>query len=235
MKRLSVNNLFWLILLLGTNLQAQVFIPFANWQRLSNCTATYCPTLSPIVATLQGTAGTTQVVNTCVDDGNTLVTFPFDFFLGNTAYRDWYFGSNAYVTAGAGSSVYTPLDATSPALPKFMVNANDGNYQKLYTIIGTNYVRVRFEGNSAYAKCNAIDTIFEITYYRTTVNYQYVQIVFGAQGVTNGAFGIADASTYYANTTPITANTSYVFYSYNGGKTWFILPNYSITGAGTTI
>ena len=235
MKQLPVKRLFWLIFVLGTNLQAQVFIPFANWQSLKNCTATYCPTLSVTVATLQGTAGMTQVVNTCVDDGNTLVTFPFDFFLNDTAYRDWYFGSNAYVTAGAGSTVYTPLDATSPALPKFMVNANDGNYQKLYTKIGTNYVRVRLEGNSAYGTCNSINTIFEITYYRTTVNYQYVQIVFGNQGVTNGAFGIANTSTYYANTTPITANTSYVFYSYNGGKTWFILPNYSITGAGTTI
>lgn len=215
--------------------RAQIFIPYTYWQSLINCSSTYCPTLTALNATLQGTAGMTQVVNTCIDDDSIMVTFPFDFFLSNVLYRNWYFGSNAFITAGAGSAVYTPLNAGSPNLPKLMINANDNNYQKLYTITGTNYVRVRYEGNSAYATCNSIDTIFEVTFYRTTVNYQYVQIVFGSQGVTNGPFGVATATTYLANTTPITPNQSYVFYSYNGGNTWFILANYSITGTGTNL
>lgn len=185
-------------------------------------------------ATLQGTAGMTQIINACVDDGNILVTFPFDFFLNDIPYLDWYIGSNAYITAGTGSSVYTPLNAGSPPFSKFMVNANDGNYQAIYQKSGLNYVRVRFEGNSAYGTCNAKNTIYEITFYRTTVNYEYVQIVFGNQGVTNGQFAVGTDTTYYASTT-VTANSSYVFYSTNGGKKWTILPGYSITGAGTTL
>lgn len=220
--------------LVSLKAQAQVFVPYAFWQDLENCTSNYCPTLSPVAATLQGTAGMTQLVSTCVDDGFTAITFPFEIAINNTNYATWYFGSNAYITATAGSAIYSPINASSPALPKFMIDARDDNYQRLYSISGTNYIRVRYEGNSTYNTCSSINMIWEITFFRPTVNYQYVQVVFGTLNVTTGAFGVANASTFYASTSAA-ANSSFVLYSYNGGTTWFILPNYSITGAGTTL
>lgn len=228
-------NLFLFLLSIANICQAQVFVPFSHWAERKNCTSSYCPTLTLATATLQGTGGMTQIVSTCVDDSAILVTFPFDFFLNQTAYKSWYIGSNTYITAGAPSAVYASLGAANPPLPKFHLGAGDANYQLAYTRSGANYIRMRVEGNSAFGTCGSRNTVYEITFYRTTVNYQYVQIVFGAHGATAGPFGVANASTYYASTTPITANSSYVFYSTNGGITWTILPNYSITGAGTTI
>jgi hypothetical protein len=227
-----------MILILSLSLtiicRAQVFVPFSHWTERNNCSTGYCPTLNVSAASLLGTAGMTQIVSTCIDDNSILVQFPFDFFLNQTAFTNWYIGSNTYITAGAGSAVYSGLSASVPALPKFHIGAGDGNYQAVYKISGTNYIRMRVEGNSAYGTCS-VNTIYEITFYRPTVNYQYVQIVFGAHGRTNGQFGVANASTYYASNPTLTINSSYVFYSTNGGINWTILPNYSITGVGTTL
>lgn len=226
--------IYFMISLSFTHSKAQVFIPFSHWAERKNCTSGFCPILTIGSAALAGTAGMTQIVNTCVDDGSVIVNFPFDFYLNNTAYNNWYIGSNLYITAGAGSSVYSPLNASSPALPKFHFGSSDANYQKVYSKSGTNYIRVRYEGNSAYGTCS-VNTIYEVTFYRTTLNYQYIQVVFGAHGNVGGPFGMANASTYYATATPIVANSSYVLYSTNGGVTWTILQGYSITGTGTTI
>lgn len=231
------NNKFIFILIIIVSIQSstQVFIPFSFWQRLENCSATYCPTLNPMSASLQGTAGMTQIIDSCIDDNSILVTLPWDFHIVNTPYRNWYIGSNTYITAGAGSSVYTPINASSPALPKFHLGAGDANYRRVYTISGTNYFRVRYEGNTAFGTCGSQNLFYEATFFRPTVNYQYVQVVFGTHGQTGRPFGVADTTTYYVSTTPITQNSSYVFYSHNGGTTWFLLPNYSITGTGTTL
>lgn len=215
--------------------RAQVFIPFAFRQKLENCTATYCPTLNPVSAPLNGTTGMTQIVNTCVDDNFTAITLPFDFYINSTMFRNWFVGSNTYLTAGTGATDYSGLGATVPAFPKFLIGAGDHNHQKVYTKSGTNYYTVRSEGNSAYGTCNAINIIYEITFYRPTVNYQFVKVVFGTHGRTNGAFGVANNSTYYASNATLTQNSSYVFYSYNNGVVWFLLPNYSITGNGVNL
>lgn len=223
------------LLLFSINLQAQVFVPAGYWRGYSNCTTDYCPTLNPMNAALQGTGGSTQIVSTCIDDNFIGVTLPWDFHMGDVPFRNFFIGSNTYITAGTGSSLYSGLSASVPAFPKFHLGAGDANYQRVYRTNGANYYRVRYEGNSAYGTCGSVNTIYELTFFRPTVNYQYVQIVFGAHGGTGRPFGVASASAWYQTATPITANSSYVIYSTNGGNTWTLLPNYSISGAGTNL
>lgn len=225
---------FFIFLFLISSSQSQVFIPLSYYTERNNCTANYCPTLTPIVATAKGTAGMTQIVSSCVDDGFTQINLPFDVHMSDVNYNTWFIGSNTYLTAGTGSTQYSSLGASGPALPKFLFGGTDANYQKVYSISGTNYFRFRSEGNTPYSNCSAINVIYEVTIFRPTVNYQFVQVVFVSHGNLNAPFGAASASAYYATTTPF-AITSYVFYSYNGGNSWFLLTNYSITGAGTTL
>lgn len=66
-----------------------MFIPFGFWQPLENCSTKYCPTLNVLSGTLAGTVGTTQIVNTCVDDSSAMVTLPFNFHIVGNAYRNW--------------------------------------------------------------------------------------------------------------------------------------------------
>lgn len=230
---LRLNLVLFFLFIFNTS-QSQVFIPFSYNQSLSNCTTSYCPTLTLVAATLQGTAGSTTVVNNvCTDDNFSTLTLPFEFAIAGANYKNYYVGSNGYITAGTGSTLYSGLGAAVPAFPKFMFGAEDRNYQYVYTKSGTNYFRTRVEGNNAYGTCS-VNSIYELTFYRPTVNYLYVQVVFGVYAATSLQQQVASASAYYATQT-ITPNTSYVFWSYNGGKTWTILTGYSITGAGTTL
>ena len=72
-----MNNkfIYFLIALSFTQSKAQVFVPFSHWAERKNCTTGYCPILTVGSATLQGTGGMTQIVNTCVDDASIGVTF----------------------------------------------------------------------------------------------------------------------------------------------------------------
>lgn len=226
-----------------TTLWAQIFIPHSYWQDLSSCKASYCPTPSPIAATLQGTSGMTQIVNigTCAtsgagDDAFVQINLPFNFAVNSLGYTNWYVGSNGYITGGAGSTVYSPIDGTSPAIRKFLLAAADNSYKFVYSISGTNYFRVRYEGYAS-TDCTGTQIIYEFTFYRPDgMGNQYAVVVFGTNGRTNGQFGVASQSAYLLNNTgSLSANQSYLFTSNNSGLTWTLQAGWSLTGTGTNL
>jgi len=72
----------------------------------------------------------TSLQNGSVDDNFVSVTIAPTTFFG-TSRTTAYIGSNAYITFGAGSALYSGLSATVPAVDKFMFNAADRSYQRV--------------------------------------------------------------------------------------------------------
>lgn len=234
---------FAFALFFQTALEGQVFIPHTFWQNLITCTTTYCPAPSPIAATLQGTAGMTQIVNigTCAtsgagDDQNVQITLPFNFAINSLGAQIWFVSSNAYITADTSSTAYSGLSGSNPAIRKFHLGAADNSYKRVYSIAGTNYFRVRYEG-FASTNCTGTQIIYEFTFYRPLgMGPQYAVVVFGTHGSTGGQFGIASPSAYLLNNTgSLSANQSYLFSSDNNGVTWTSQAGWSVTGPGTTL
>ena len=65
-----------------------------------------------------------------MDDNFVTVTITSTTFFG-TARTSAFIGSNAYITFGSGSSAFSGLSTTNPALDKFMFNAADRSYQRV--------------------------------------------------------------------------------------------------------
>lgn len=222
---------------------AQIFIPHAFWQDLEPCKTAYCPIPNPVAATLQGTGGMTQVVNTVTcagsggagDDEFVQINLPFNFAINSLANIDWYLGSNTYITAGAGSTVYNSLSGSNPAIRKFHLGAADNSWKSVYTISGLNYFRIRYEGKANTNCSSGTDIIYEFTFYRPAgMISQYAVVVFGTHGRTGGQFGVASNSAYLLNNTgSLSANQSYLFTSNNSGVTWTSQAGWSISGTGT--
>jgi hypothetical protein len=73
----------------------------------------------------------TQVVSQSVDDGSVQIAFPFSInFLGQN-YSSVFIGSNTYLTFGAGSSIFSGISPSNPALPGIHLCARDNSYQKV--------------------------------------------------------------------------------------------------------
>lgn len=234
---------FIVALLFQNRLLAQVFIPHSFWQDLSPCKANYCPTPSPVAATLQGTGGMTQIVNigTCAtngagDDQNVQVNLPFNFAINSLGYTNWFVSSNAYLTGGSSSTAYNSLSGSNPAIRKFHLGAADNSYKAVYSLTGTNYLRVRFEGYAS-TDCTGTQIIYEFTFYRPDgMGNQYAVVVFGTHGRTGGQFGVASQSAYLLNDTgSLSASQSYLYTSNNGGVTWTSQAGWSLTGTGTNL
>ncbi len=224
---------------------AQIFVPHTFWQDLTACKVNYCPAPNPVAATLQGTGGMTQVVNTVTCAGNggagddefVQVNLPFNFAINSLGSTDWYMGSNTYITASTGATNFNSLSGSIPAFRKFHLGAADNSWKSAYTISGTNYFRVRYEGKANTNCSSGTDIIYEFTFYRPAgMGSQYAVVVFGTHGRTGGQFGVASASAYLLNNTgSLSANQSYLFTSNNGGVTWTSQAGWSISGTGTNL
>jgi hypothetical protein len=87
------------------------------------------------------------------DDGFWTLTLPFNVeFIGLTT-NIIYPGTNTYITFGGGSSNFSSLSFSNPALRKIMISSADNSCQRLY--YGTEgsspnrTYRIRYEGNAA--------------------------------------------------------------------------------------
>lgn len=88
------------------------------------------PSLGASSATSWPPTNWTSLQNASVDDAFVSVTIAATTFFG-TSRTTAYIGSNAYITFGAGSALYSGLSATVPAVDKFMFNAADRSYQRV--------------------------------------------------------------------------------------------------------
>lgn len=161
-----------------------------------------------ITNTLVGATGT-LLQNGSVDDNFLQVTLPFTINFLGTPYSSIFVGSNSYITFGTGSSVYSNLSASNPALPKIMLGSADNSYQRIYQeITGTTpnrVCRIRYEGTASVGGITGSPTIvWEALFYENIPNQIDIQV--GSHARLTGVFGVYGAATHVLPIPP-TQNT----------------------------
>ena len=101
---------------------------------------------SPISSDLTGLTASTSPDTGGNDDGYWEIGCPWDIEYLGTNYSNVYIGTNMYLTFGAGSTTFSSISATNPAIPKIMVGGADNSIQRIYT--GTFDTNVAKAGNS---------------------------------------------------------------------------------------
>ena len=123
--------------------------------------------VGPSSATLTDTAGWTQIQSVNADDASRQVSLGFNVSFNTTSYSSVYIGSNTYITFGSGSSNYSGLSASNPAIPGVHMCAADNSYQKVfYKLDNASTMRVRYEGNNSTSGTVGSPTIvYEAVFY----------------------------------------------------------------------
>ena len=131
---------------------------FATAMSLTVITDSHAATanVSTITNTLLGAGSLASLTTPTVgnnDDGYWTLALPFSIEYLGTTYSTIYVSTNHYVTFGAGSTVWSGLNATTPNLPKIMWSCADNSVQRIYYgVEGTapnRTYRVRVEGAAA--------------------------------------------------------------------------------------
>lgn len=195
-------------------------------------------TKAPVYGAGGGTyppSGWTGLKDISVDDESLSVNIASAFTINSTDYTTVYIGSNTYITFGSGSTAWSSLSSSNPALNKFMLGAADNSYQRVSSFTsGTNYTRIRYEGSASTSGTVGSPTIvYEATFFNKSLtgSVPVLEVLFGNHGRTAGQAGVANTSTYYATYTQA-ANQSYVFVGNSTGTSWTIYTGYYMAGTG---
>ena len=215
-------------------MQAMVFTAGPNIAEYYRSAGTKAPTLGSGGASWTP-AGWTSLQNVSSDDANVTVPLAVNFTINSTTYTSTFVVSNSYLTFGSGSTAYSGLSGSSPALNKIFFGAADNSYQRVaYISSGTDYTRIRYEGNgSTSGTLGSPGIVAEITFFNPakTGSVQLVELLIGNHNRTSGIFGIANTSAYYASGT-IAANQSYVFEGNLTGTSWTLNSGSYVNGTG---
>lgn len=179
-------------------------------------------------------SGWTQIYDGQVDDTPLEITgMPFTFTFNGVGYTSFWLSPNGYITFGSGSSQYTGLGNTNPALPKIFLNAMDDSMQKVFVRSTANTFRVRVEGNTNPAGTGSA-RVHEIAFFNPSQfdGFLVFEVRMGLMPETTGLFNVYSASALLSTDTPPTpaADKSWLFVGADlAGTDWFIAPAYSIT------
>jgi len=166
------------------------------------CTITQTPsgseaaTVSSITPSLLGAASLTVSTTPTVgnnDDGYWTLSLPFSITYLGTTYSTIYPSTNFYLTFGNGSTVWSGVSITNPALPKIMWCAQDNSVQRIY--YGTEGVapnrtfRVRQEGTSTTSgSVGSPSMICEWKFYENAPSQIDLQVGINSAKTTGGGF-----------------------------------------------
>lgn len=169
------------------------------------------------------------------DDSSISIPFPFTWTFNGTGYTGCYIGSNAYITFGGGSSSYSGLSASNPALNKIMMNAGDRSYQSVAYLSTANYVRIRYEGAAGTSGTVGASTcIYEVVFINptNTGSVPTVEFRFGSWANSGGVTGIYSSSAALTTTGTFAASgiSSVVLQGNSTGVTWTSYPANYIYG-----
>lgn len=176
------------------------------------------------------------IQNASVDDAfRTISAIPFTFYHSGLGTSTVYVGSNSYLTYGGGSNNYNGLSASNPALPKYFFGSADNSYQRVsYYVSGTDYIRIRYEGNgSTSGVVGNPGIVYEVTHFNPILfnGNNVIELLVGKHNRPGGAslFGAANSSTFSVSST-IAANQSYVFVGSATGNNHVLHIGHYITG-----
>ncbi len=123
--------------------------------------------VGPSSATLSPSTGWTQTVSSNFDDANHKITFGFNTSFNGNSFDGVFVSSNTYLTFGTGSSSYSGLSASNPAIRGVHMCADDNSYQKVfYKLDSAGVMRVRYEGhNSTSGTVGSPTIVYEAVFY----------------------------------------------------------------------
>ena len=183
-------------------------------------------------------SGWTGLQNSSSDDASISIALSFAFYIDNTAYTTVFIGSNGYLTFGNGSTQYSGLSASNPAVPKLMFGAADNSYQRVSKFTsGTDYVSIRWEGNaSTGGTVGSPGMVVELTLVNPNKfgGLNIIEMLVGNNNQTGGVSNISNASTAYATYT-FSANTSYVFTGNSTGTSWTVSPGSRVNSSSVSV
>jgi hypothetical protein len=205
-------------------------------------TGTKAPVLGsgPVATLAYPASGWSSLQNAYADDNFVQVNLPFNFTIDSTAFTSVFPSSNCYLTFGSGSTEYTNLGPSVPAIPKIMYGAGDLCHQRVSSITsGTDYVRIRQESFNSNSNSGApippgdSNLIFEITIFNPSKfgGQNVVELLVG-NWIINSVYNfsnISNASTAYT-TYSISASQSYVFVGNSTGTSWTVNTGSFVSG-----
>jgi len=206
-------------------------------------TGTKLPVLGVAAQNPFPASGWVSIISVSGDDANTNVSLPFTWTYNNTGYTNFYPNSNYYVTFGSGSTVFSALSASNPALNKIFFASTDNSWQRVSSKeSGTNYKRLRWEGtNSTTGTPGNPNMVYELTFFNPSLTggVPWAELLIGlqARGNTNAIVisGLYSTTTKLADLGPypnrgVAANQSYVMVGSSTGTSWTVYPGYYVGG-----
>lgn len=140
----------------------------------SNTVGTATSLTNLLLGPLSLTSSTTPTVGNN-DDGYWTLTLPFNVEFAGITTNVVYPGTNTYITFTAGSSSYSALSFSNPAVPKIMMSCADNSCQRLYYgvegISPVRTYRIRYEGTSSTSgTLGAPNMVYEAIFYENDPN-----------------------------------------------------------------
>ncbi len=180
----------------------------------------------------------TSIVSASADDTSTSVSLPFTWTYNNTGYTAFFPNSNFYITFGGGSSQFSGLSASSPALNKIYFAGADNSWQRVSSFTsGTDYKRLRYEGTAATSGSpGSPNMVYELTFFNPalTGNVPWLELLVGTQARVGGISGLYSSSailtggSFIASNSNVAANQSYVMIGNSIGTSWTVYTGYSV-------
>lgn len=174
------------------------------------------------------------IQNASADDAfRTVSAIPFTFYHSGLGTSIVYVGSNSYLTYGGGSNNYSALSSANPPFPKYFFGSADNSYQRVsYYVSGTDYIRIRYEGNGGTSgTVGNPGIVYEVTHFNPSLfnGNNVIELLVGKHNRTAGLFGAANSTTFSVSST-ITANQSYVFIGSATGNNHVLHTGHYIAG-----
>ena len=178
-------------------------------------------------------SGFTSVQNSNVDDNFVEIPLNFTFRFLGLPFTSIFVGSNTYITFGNGSSTFSNLGPSNPAVPKIFLGSADNSYQRVAFTRGleNSYLRVRYEGTAGTSGTpGSPNIVFEIIFFdpRSTNSANVFQLYVGLHSRLSGLFRICTATEDRLNldtgsvANPLAANTGYLFQSDSNGNNFTV-------------
>jgi hypothetical protein len=184
-------------------------------------------------------AGWTSLISSSGDDASISVSLPFTWTYNGTGRTEFFPNSNFYITFGSGSSQYSGLSASSPALNKIFFEATDNSWQRVSSFTsGTDYKRLRWEGSAATSGTpGSPGIVYELTFFNTTLtgSVPWMELLVGVQQRSGGISGLYSTSailtggSFIASNSNVAANQSYVMVGNATGTSWTVYTGYNVS------
>lgn len=173
------------------------------------------------------------------DDGYWTLTLPFNIQFAGITTNIVFPGTNKYITFTAGSTLYSSLSYSNPALPKIMISCADNSAQRIYYgqegVSPNSTYRIRWEGTaSTSGTLGSPNMVYEAVFYENNPSQIDIHVGSNARVATTGTLTSYDAKfSGTSSACPVACGLIATKLQYNRTWTWQNVKNWLNTSVGT--